>query len=119
MTRTFLPLLMATAALVSGCDYLGIESAVKVAEQKDADGKAIGGACRHALKSVEDCYRQNPRAGKAAVFNGWKDMDGYMRENNIAGVPPTAVAEPKSTENSAKEEEEVIPDKKAGAKDKH
>ena len=118
MTRTFLPLLLASAALLSGCDYLGIESAVKVAEQKESEGKAIGGACRHALKSVEDCYRQNAKAGKAAIFNGWKDMDVYMRENNIAGVPPAAVPEPKPADSAAKEEE-VIPDKKAAAKDKH
>lgn len=118
MTRTLSSLLLATVTLLAGCDYLGIESAVKVAEQKEAEGKAVGGACRHALKSVEDCYRQNPKAGKAAVFTGWKDMDVYMRENNIAGVPPTAVPEAKPADSASKEEE-VVADKKAAAKDKH
>jgi hypothetical protein len=31
----------------------------------------------------------NPKALKAAVFTGWRDMDGYMRENKIDIVPPT------------------------------
>ena len=29
----------------------------------------------------------NPKAPKALVFAGWKDMDAYMRENNIQGSP--------------------------------
>lgn len=118
MSRTLLTLAIATTVLLSGCDYLGIESAVKVAEQKEADGKAIGGACRHALRSVEDCYKQNPKAGKAAVFTGWKDMDQYMRENNIAGIPPSP--EPKPAEAAPKEEQVVedTPPKKA-AKEGH
>ena len=27
------------------------------------------------------------RASKAAVFAGWKDMDQYMRDNSIVGMP--------------------------------
>jgi hypothetical protein len=38
-------------------------------------------------RSVEDCYANNKRAEKAAVFAGWKEMNDYMRENNIAAVP--------------------------------
>ena len=37
----------------------------------------------------------NPKAMKAAVFNGWRDMDGYMRENKIENViPPDYRAKP-------------------------
>ena len=28
-----------------------------------------------------------PKASKASVFAGWKDMDAYMRENKIEGTP--------------------------------
>ena len=29
----------------------------------------------------------NPKAAKASVFAGWKEMDAYMRENKIEGTP--------------------------------
>lgn len=82
-------LLAAASALLTGCDALGIETAAQTAEKKEAEGKAIGSACRHAVRSVEDCFRSNPKAGKAAVFAGWKEMDAYMRENEIVGMPFT------------------------------
>ena len=82
-------LLAAASALLTGCDMLGIETAAQAAEKKEAEGKAIGSACRHAVRSVEDCFRSNPKAGKAAVFAGWKEMDAYMRENEIVGMPFT------------------------------
>ena len=89
-------LLAAASALLTGCDAMGIETAAQAAEKKEAEGKAIGSACRHAVRSVEDCFRSNPKAGKAAVFAGWKEMDAYMRENEIVGMPftPTPPAPP-------------------------
>ena len=54
---------------------------------RDSEAKAIGGACRHAMRGLEDCYALNPKASKALVFAGWKDMDEYMRSNKIEGVP--------------------------------
>ena len=86
--HTLLIALLATAsALLTGCDALGIETAAQAAEKKEAEGKAIGSACRHAVRSIEDCFGGYPRAGKAAVFAGWKEMDEYMRENAIVGMP--------------------------------
>lgn len=76
------------AALFSGCEMLGIESAEKVAALKEAEGKAIGSACRHANRAIEDCYALNPRALKAAAFAGWREMDEYMRENKLEAVAP-------------------------------
>lgn len=73
--------------LLAGCDIPGLDGDKKAADI-DADGKAIGGACRHALRGIEDCYRQNPKAIKTGVFAGWKDMDGYMRENKLEGISP-------------------------------
>ena len=76
-------------ALLAGCEMLGIDSPEKIAALKEGEGKAIGSACRHANRAIEDCYALNPRALKAAVFAGWREMDEYMRENKIDGVAPT------------------------------
>ena len=74
--------------LLSGCDLFG-ESPETVAARRDAEGKAVGSACRHAMRAIEDCYALNPKAPKAAVFAGWREMDEYMRENKLEGVAPT------------------------------
>ncbi|AVO50426.1 hypothetical protein C6568_15155 [Melaminivora suipulveris] len=81
-------LLTATAAtlLLAGCDIPGLGPDARTL-QREAEAKAIGGACRHALRGLEDCYTLNPKAAKAQVFAGWKDMDQYMRENKIEGTP--------------------------------
>ena len=77
--RLFLLAPLCAALLLGGCDQLGIESASAVAARKEADGKAIGAGCRHAARSVEDCYANNKRAERAAIFAGWKEMNDYMR----------------------------------------
>jgi hypothetical protein len=81
------------AALLAGCDMLGIESPEKVAAAREAEGRAVGGACRHAGRAIEDCYTLNRRIDKAAIFAGWRDMNDYMRENKIEAVPPVLVAQ--------------------------
>ena len=76
---------------------LGIESTEKLAGRREAEGKAVGSACRHALRAIEDCYTLNPKTVKAAVFGGWREMDEYMRENKLDGIAPTlAKAAPKA-----------------------
>ncbi len=72
---------------------LGIESVEKVAAARDADGKAIGGACRHAGRAIEDCFTIYRKADRAAVFAGWRDMNDYMRENKIEPVAPQLAAQ--------------------------
>jgi hypothetical protein len=81
------PLLIALT-LVAGCDMFGGDSAEKLAAAKEAEGRAIGGACRHAGRAIEDCYTLNRKAEKASVFAGWRDMNDYMRENKIEPVAP-------------------------------
>ena len=94
--HTFATTVLATA-LLAGCDMiggaLGIESPEKVAAMREADGKAIGGACRHAGRAIEDCYALNKKAEKASVFAGWRDMNDYMRENKIEPVAPQVGAQ--------------------------
>jgi hypothetical protein len=92
MRRSSLALLIATPLWLAGCDALGLESASALAARKDAEGRAVGGACRHAGRAIEQCYAMNKRADKAAVFAGWREMNDYMRENNIQAVPVPAEA---------------------------
>jgi len=73
---------------LSGCDQLGIETPQKQTERRMAEAKAIGGACRHAKRAIEDCYTLNPKSDKSAVYEGWREMDEYMRENNLDGIAP-------------------------------
>jgi hypothetical protein len=82
-------LLVIAILALTGCELLGIEDPAKVAAAVEADGKAIGAACRHAARAIEDCYARNPRASKAAVFAGWREMNDYMAENKIEPVKPT------------------------------
>ena len=88
---TFLATL--ACALLAGCDLLGIDSPEKVAAVRDADGRAIGGACRQVGRAIEDCYALNRKAERAAVFAGWREMNDYMRENKIEPVPPQLAAQ--------------------------
>jgi hypothetical protein len=82
--------LLSLALLLAGCDMLGIEAASAVAARREAEGKAVGGGCRHAGRAIEDCYALNKKAEKAAVFAGWREMNDYMRENKIEAVAPQA-----------------------------
>jgi hypothetical protein len=95
MRRIALCIALAAVVLTAGCDVLGIESPEKVAAARDADGKAIGGACRHAGRAIEDCFAIYRKADRAAVFAGWRDMNDYMRENKIEPVPPQLAAQAK------------------------
>ena len=85
---TLLRLLAVTGVLLlAACDKIpGMGPDPRVV-QREEEAKAIGGACRHALRGLEDCYTLNPKAAKASVFAGWKDMDAYMRENKLEGAP--------------------------------
>ena len=99
MRRPVLALIAASVLGLAGCDQLGIESATAVAAKREAEGKAVGAGCRHAARSVEQCYLTNKRADKAAVFAGWREMNDYMRENKIDAQP--AAPEPVPTEVAA------------------
>jgi hypothetical protein len=77
----------------AGCNLFGGEAAEAAAARREADGKAVGGACRHAGRAIEDCYLLNRRADKAAVYAGWREMNDYMRENKLEPVAPQLSAE--------------------------
>jgi hypothetical protein len=97
---------------LSACDQLGLESGTAVAARKEADGKAIGSACRQAMRAIEDCYTLNPKAQKAAIFAGWREMDEYMRENKLEGIVPV-VPRKSTAPASASADAEATPDSPA------
>jgi hypothetical protein len=91
----FVFLLVALLTLsLGGCDLIQGEDPEKVAAAKEADGKAIGAACRQTGRALEDCYVLNPRALRSAVYAGWLDMDAYMRDNKIPVAVPDLVEPP-------------------------
>jgi hypothetical protein len=103
-------LISALALLLAACDIPGMGPDPRVM-QREADGKAIGGACRHALRGIEDCYSLNEKASKTAIFAGWKDMDQYMRDNKIEGqapAPEVEVKPPPAKEKAADVKPKVV-----------
>ncbi len=126
--RAWLGVIGLVASLVglSGCDQLGIETPEKIAERQVADAKAIGSACRHAMRAIEDCYLLNPKAEKSSVFTGWREMDEYMRENKLEGIaplvprpaPPPAASKPSAPAAVDADEEEVEETEPTSAKGK-
>jgi hypothetical protein len=94
MLRRTALLLLPLASLLAGCDMLGIETGPVIAAKKEAEGKAIGGACRHGLRAIEDCYTLNPKAQKSAVYAGWREMDEYLRETKSEGIVPVIPRKP-------------------------
>ena len=85
--------ILATLLLgLAGCDaiqqQLGIEDQAAKAAKAEADGKAVGGGCRQSGRAIEDCYSIYSWLPKASIYEGWRDMDAYMRENKLETVEP-------------------------------
>ena len=85
-------ILLAAALFLAGCDQIKERAGFPDPARQEAEGKAIGGACRHAGRGLEDCYRLNKEASKAAIYAGWKEMNEYMAKNNIEAVEPVTPA---------------------------
>lgn len=91
---------------LTACEQLGIPDPAKQAAAKEAEGKAIGSACRHAGRALEDCYTLNPGGHKASIFAGWKEMNDYMAENKIEVVKPELPASEPAAKTKSKAEAE-------------
>lgn len=91
MTKHALLLLLAILP-IAGCDQLagklGLESPAVKEGRTDAEGKAVGSACRHSGRAIEDCYSIYSWLPKASVYAGWREMDEYMRENKLETIAP-------------------------------
>ncbi|NMF87805.1 hypothetical protein GPA26_04840 [Aromatoleum petrolei] len=88
-------LLLSLSACEQLSNALDLPDPQKTAALAEAEGKAVGGACRHAGRSLEDCYALNAKAQKAAIFAGWREMNDYMTQNNLPTVP-SQVAHPQA-----------------------
>ncbi|MBI5329048.1 MAG: hypothetical protein HZB71_00380 [Betaproteobacteria bacterium] len=111
---------LALILLFSGCDQLKERAGIHDPVKMEAEGKAIGGACRHAGRGLEDCYRLNPQADKAAVYAGWKEMNEYMAKNSMQAVEPVVPVEaPAAKGKKAKVAEEGDGDGAPAKKAKH
>jgi hypothetical protein len=111
-------LTLAVLSLLAGCDQLGLEAASVTAARVEADGKAVGAACRHGGRAIEDCFTLNKRVDKAAIYAGWREMDDYMRENKLEAVEPTLGPGAKKTADAtddAKPDAAAAADKPASA----
>lgn len=74
------------ATMLSSCDLSqipGLDGRLSM-----EDSKAVGAACRHSGRALEDCFTLNPNTHQAGVFEGWRDMNDYMLANQIDVVKP-------------------------------
>lgn len=79
-------LVAGAATLLSSCDLTqipGLDGKLSV-----EDSKAIGAACRHAGRALEDCFALNPKGHQSGVFEGWREMNDYMVANQIEVIKP-------------------------------
>jgi hypothetical protein len=129
-TMKLLAALLLLIPPLTACDALKDRMGIPIPEKVEAEGKAIGSACRHAGRGLEDCFRLNPQADKAAVHTGWKEMNEYMLKNNMQSIPPEFPASPpgKAAKHKAEDEADTAhedsaatakDDKAAEAKDGH
>ncbi len=96
-------IILIALGLLGGCDRLYERAGLPDPAKQLAEGKAIGGACRHAGRGLEDCYTLNPTASKAAIYEGWKEMNEYMAKNGLEAIPPQI--EPSTRKPSARKTE--------------
>lgn len=115
-----LPLFVALSPL-AGCDMIqqkmGLEDPAAKEARAEAEGRAVGGACRHSGRAIEDCYAIYTGSPKSAVFAGWRDMDAYMRDNKIETIEPI-LPPPQPPEKKKKTKEEGGTDSKPAKESK-
>jgi hypothetical protein len=89
---TRLSLISIALLALAGCDQvnqkLGLEDPAKKEAITEAEAKAVGSACRHSGRAIEDCYSIYGWLPKAGVYAGWREMDEYMRQNQIETIAP-------------------------------
>ena len=113
MKKPFIALLIACLPL-AGCDLinqkLGLEDPAKKEARQESEGKAVGSACRQSGRAIEDCYSIYSWLPKASIYAGWREMDAYMRENQLETIAPQLPPpEPPSTGKKKKKVTEESP----------
>ena len=106
LTRLLSLVVISLCPLLTGCDQiqnrLGLEDPAKKAARLEAEGKAVGGGCRQSGRAIEDCYAIYTWVPKEAVFEGWREMDEYMRENNLDTIAPVLPPPPPPVDPNAR-----------------
>ncbi len=91
---------------LTACDMIqkkmGVEDPAIKEARIEAEGRAVGSACRHSGRAIEDCYSIYNWLPKAPVFAGWRDMDAYMRDNKIETTEPLLPPPPPPTPETSK-----------------
>ena len=102
---------------LSACDMIqqqmGIESQAAKDARADADGKAVGGACRQSGRAIEDCYSIYSWLPRASVYEGWRDNKLETVEPQL---PPVAAPVPPGTKKKKAAEAAPTEDKAATKK---
>lgn len=113
LSHIFKPVLLASALLLAlpGCDQ--VQNQIN---KPARDAKATGAGCRLSGRSLEDCYKRNPRAARADVYAGWKEMNDYMEKQKLEVMQPPP-DEPKP-EPAVEDSEAPAKDNKDGGKAK-
>jgi len=86
MRKLKILMVASAAAMLSSCDLSqipGLDGKLSL-----EDSKAVGAACRHSGRALEDCFVMNPNTHQSGVFEGWRDMNDYMLANEIDVVKP-------------------------------
>ena len=78
---------VAAVLLLAGCDIPGLGPTPQMLA-RESEAKAVGSACRQSGRAIEDCYAIYSWLPKASTYEGWRDMDAYMRENKLETVEP-------------------------------
>jgi hypothetical protein len=112
-------LFLAATTLLGACDQisqqLGLEDAQRKELKADAEGKAVGSACRQSGRAIEDCYSLYRWLPKASIFAGWREMNDYMQANNLGVVEPKLPpAGPDDKKKTAKASNPASEERKAG-----
>ena len=80
------------ALCLTGCDQisqrLGMEDPAAKEARLEPEARAVGSACRHSGRAIEDCYAIYGWLPKAGIYAGWREMDEYMRQNQIETIAP-------------------------------
>ena len=117
------------SSLLPGCDLiqqkLGLENPAAKTARDEADGKAVGGACRQSGRAIEDCYSIYSWLPRASIYEGWRDMDAYMRDNKLETIapqlpppPPPAPPTPQAPKKKKKVVTEANADSESAAEKK-
>lgn len=111
-------LLAGSAILLTACDQIGQRLGLEDPQAKeikaDAEGKAVGSACRQSGRAIEDCYSLYRWLPKASIFAGWREMNDYMQSNKLDVVEPKLppAPGPEDKRKKAKAEAEAKPEEK-------